>query len=174
MWVSLELWRRSNRSYDWYNDGNDLPAYDPLLINFQVQDAACVAPQLTNMLPLELSRLVDTNVPHHHPLVAATQGKEARGIELEAQDTAFVSIQHPKTLSSLQRPYFDRSIMRARHDLRPVPFYAVVRVHVTAQGRPGQLHTCPAALDLLTHAVHRHPIEREGWDRVDRVATGRG
>ena len=84
MWVSLELWRRSNWLYDWYNDGNDLPAYNPLLINFQVQDVACVAPQLTNMLPLTLYRLIDTSVPHHHPLITATQGKEACGVELEA------------------------------------------------------------------------------------------
>jgi len=46
--------------------------------------------------------------------------------------------------------------------------------YVTMQGHLGQHHTCPAALDLLTRAVHRHPIEREAWDRVDQVATGQG
>ena len=84
MWVSLELWRWSNRLCDGHNDGNGSPAHDPLLINFQIQDAACVAPQLTNMLPLELSRLADTNIPNHHPLVAATRSKEARRVEFEA------------------------------------------------------------------------------------------
>ena len=68
----------------------------------------------------------------------------------------------------------DRSITRAHHDLRPVPFDIVDRVHVTTQGHPGQHHTCPAVLDLLERAVHHHPIEREAWDRVDRVATGQG
>ena len=71
MWVSLELWKQSNKPYSQCNDGNGLPAHDPLLINFQIQDAPCVAPQLSNMLPLKLPGFIDTDIPNHHPLVAA-------------------------------------------------------------------------------------------------------
>ena len=165
--MSLELRGRLSWPCERCEDIINLPTHDPLLVNFQIQDAACVTPQLANMLPLKLPGPVDANIPNHHPLVAAPRSEEARGVKLETQDTAFVPIQRPETLPGFHGPHFDRSVARARHDLRPVPFDAVDCVQVPPQGRPVRLHTCPATLDLLTGAVHRLPVEGEWCDRVD-------